>query len=175
MKTLNTGVFLLAGEILCDKILLKGVIFMLTVFDVAKYILDKYGAMSAMKLQKLIFYCQAMSLVWDDLPLFEEEFEAWAKGPVCRELFQAHKGKFMLENSNFLKSYNPDTSKITSEQKETIDTVMLSLGDLPPYRLSDMVHQEKPWLDARGDCPSGAKCTNVIPKISMLEYYAENW
>ncbi len=29
---------------------------MATVFDVAKYILDKYGAMSAMKLQKLIFY-----------------------------------------------------------------------------------------------------------------------
>ena len=57
---------------------------MATVFDVAKYILDRYGAMSAMKLQKLIFYCQAMSLVWDDVPLFENEFQAWVKGPVCR-------------------------------------------------------------------------------------------
>ena len=47
---------------------------MATVFDVAKYILDKHGAMSAMKLQKLVFYSQAMSLVWDDLPLFDDDF-----------------------------------------------------------------------------------------------------
>ena len=125
---------------------------MATVFDVAKYILDKYGEMSAMKLQKLVFYSQAMSLVWDDVPLFNEEFEAWAKGPVCRELFNAHKGKFMLHDSDFLKPYAPDIS-----------------------RLSDMVHQEKPWLDARGNCPAGARCSNVISKESMEEYYSEKW
>ncbi len=148
---------------------------MASVFDVAKYILDKYGAMSAMKLQKLIFYSQAMSLVWDDVPLFEEEFEAWAKGPVCRELFQAHKGKFMLNNSEFLKPYKPDTSNLTQEQRETINAVVNSLIDFPPYRLSDMVHQEKPWLDARKNCPAGARCSNIIPKTSMIEYYAKNW
>ena len=125
---------------------------MATVFDVVKYILNKYGEMSAMKLQKLVFYSQAMSLVWDDVPLFDEEFEAWAKGPVCRELFNAHKGKFMLHDSDFLKPYAPDIS-----------------------RLSDMVHQEKPWLDAHGNCPAGAHCSNVISKESMEEYYLEKW
>lgn len=148
---------------------------MASIFDVAKYILDNYGAMSAMKLQKLIFYAQAMSLVWDDIPLFEEEFEAWAKGPVCRELFQAHRGKFMLQDSEFLNVYSPDVSRLTAEQTETIDVVVKSLIDLPPYRLSDMVHQEKPWMDARGNCPAGGRCSNVIPKTSMLEYYSENW
>lgn len=146
-----------------------------TVFDVSKYILDKYGAMSAMKLQKLIFYCQAMSLVWDDVPIFENDFEAWAKGPVCRELFNAHKGKFMLQDSSFLNEYNPNISNLTPEQIETIDTVVSSLIDFPPYRLSDMVHKEKPWIDARGDCPVGARCSNVIPKTAMLEYYSQNW
>lgn len=148
---------------------------MATVFDVAKYILDKYGAMSAMKLQKLIFYTQAMSLVWDDVPLFENEFEAWAKGPVCRELFQTHKGKFMLQDSNFLSAYDPDTSNLTPEQKETIDVVVTSLIDFPPYKLSDMVHQEKPWIDARGNCPAGERCSSIIPKKAMLEYYSRNW
>lgn len=28
-------------------------------------------------------YCQAWSLVWDDTPLFEEDFQAWTNGPVC--------------------------------------------------------------------------------------------
>ena len=148
---------------------------MATVFDVAKYILDKYGAMSAMKLQKLIFYSQAMSLVWDDVPLFEDDFEAWRKGPVCRTLFNAHKGMFMLTDSKFLEPYKPDTSRLTAEQKETVDAVVGSLIDYPPYVLSDMVHKEKPWLDARGDLPSGARCKNIIPKTAMLEYYMENW
>lgn len=60
---------------------------MANVFDVAKYILEVKGTMSTMKLQKLCYYAQAWSLVWDDKPLFGEEFEAWANGPVCRELF----------------------------------------------------------------------------------------
>ena len=38
----------------------------ITVFDVANYILNKQGSMSAMKLQKLVYYSQAWSLVWDD-------------------------------------------------------------------------------------------------------------
>lgn len=148
---------------------------MTTVFDVAKYILDKYGEMSAMKLQKLVYYSQAMSLVWDDVPLFENDFEAWVKGPVCPELYEAHKGMFMLNDSNFLDKYSPDISHLTAEQKESIDTVVDSLIDYPPYRLSDMAHQEKPWQEARGDLPSGARCNNIISKESMLEYYSVNW
>ena len=45
---------------------------MANVFDVAKYILEKLGTLSTMKLQKLCYYCQAWSLVWDDTPLFDE-------------------------------------------------------------------------------------------------------
>ena len=51
------------------------------VLDIAAYILCKQGAMTAMKLQKLVYYSQAWSLVWDDKPLFRERIEAWANGP----------------------------------------------------------------------------------------------
>ena len=34
--------------------------------DVAAYILRKQGTLPAMKLQKLVYYSQAWSLVWDD-------------------------------------------------------------------------------------------------------------
>jgi prophage ps3 protein 01 len=148
---------------------------MATVYDVAKYILDKYGAMSAMKLQKLVFYSQAMSLVWDDIPLFEDDFEAWRKGPVCRSLFNAHKGKFMLDDSSFLDPCSPDVRRLTAEQEDTINAVVDSLIDLPAYRLSQMTHSEDPWKDARGRLPESASCENIISKETMQEYYAENW
>ena len=54
------------------------------VFTTAKYILETKGTMSAMKLQKLCYYAQAWSLVWDDNELFQEELVSmgeWADMP----------------------------------------------------------------------------------------------
>jgi uncharacterized phage-associated protein len=52
-----------------------------SVFDVAQYILRKQGGMTTMKLQKLVYYAQAWSLVWDEEPLFDQPIEAWSNGP----------------------------------------------------------------------------------------------
>lgn len=148
---------------------------MVTVYDVAKYIMDKCGPMSAMKLQKLVYYSQAMSLVWDDVPLFEDDFEAWAKGPVCRALFNAHRGKFMLMDSSFLDPFHPDVSNLTKDNIETIDAVIEGLKDYAPYQLSEMTHKEDPWKNARIGYSAGEHCDNIISKESMLRYYSKNW
>ena len=66
---------------------------MASVFDVAKYILNKKGRMSPMKLQKLVYYSQCWSLAWDDKPLFNNRIEAWANGPVVRDLYTFHRSK----------------------------------------------------------------------------------
>ncbi len=68
----------------------------LSVHDVAAYILKKQGEMSAMKLQKLVYYSQAWSLVWDEKPLFRAQVEAWANGPVARSLYDKHRGQFAV-------------------------------------------------------------------------------
>lgn len=69
---------------------------MTSIFDVAAYVLDKLGVMTTMKLEKLCYYSQAWSLVWDERRLFPERFEAWANGPVCPDLYHAHKGMFKI-------------------------------------------------------------------------------
>lgn len=74
-----------------------------------------------------------------------------------------------------MKKYDVDLDRLTGTNKETIDVVINSLKDLPAYELSKMTHREMPWLEARGDCPEGAICTNIITKESMLDYYQENW
>ena len=73
---------------------------MATVFDVTNYILEKIGKMSTWKLQKLCYYSQAWHLAWTGKPIFGEEFEAWANGPVCVELFHAHQGKFVVDTDD---------------------------------------------------------------------------
>lgn len=72
----------------------------MNVFDVAKHILHELGATQAWKLHKLAYYCQAWSLAWDDEPLFEEDFQAWANGPVCPELFRKHSGMYRVREED---------------------------------------------------------------------------
>lgn len=140
---------------------------MANVFDVAQYILKKQGPMTAMKLQKLVYYSQAWSIVWDEKPIFNEKIEAWALGPVVRELYELHKGAFDLSS---IKTGNPNS--LTAAQKETIDAVLLAYGDKTAQWLSDLAHYEKPWNEARQGISDGASCSNEITLASIHEYYS---
>lgn len=140
------------------------------VFDVVKHILQKTGRISTMKLQKLCYYAQAWSLVWDDEELFPEEFEAWANGPVCRALFNFHKGKFAIGANDI-----PETlcgGSLTASQIETIDSVLEYYGDRDAQWLISLTHLESPWKNARAGVAPGMPCDACITKESMSEYYA---
>ena len=138
-----------------------------TVFDIAKYILHQRGQMSTMKLQKLCYYAQAWSLVWDDTPLFDEDFSAWRNGPVCKPLFDVTRGKFSVTEED-----EPgDIAKLSSVQKRTIDEVLKSYGDKDAQWLSSLSHMEKPWQEARGNDSFDDKSDRIVTKESMGWYY----
>ena len=87
---------------------------MASAHDVAAYILECHGRMTAMKLEKLVYYCQAWSLVWDERTLFDERIEAWVNGPVVPELYRVHRGQFHLDewpqgDPSILEDYQIDT------------------------------------------------------------------
>lgn len=140
---------------------------MANVFDTAKYILEQSGPMSTMKLQKLCYYAQAWSLVWDDSPLFEENFQAWANGPVCPELFFKTQGAYSVSASD----ETGGIGDLSAGQKDTIDRVLEHYGSHNAQWLSQLTHMEAPWIQAREGVPSGAGCSNVITKESMEMYY----
>lgn len=140
---------------------------MVTCHDVAKYILAARGPMTAMKLQKLLYYSQAWSLVWDERPLFKETIEAWAFGPVVPEIYQEHKGRFMVSEWE-----QGDTSAIDAEGRETIDAVLEYYGGKTAQYLSDLTHAEAPWRTARRGVPDGAFSNAEISHAAMHEYYS---
>ena len=146
--------------------LMEGGETMASALDVAAYILHKKGCVTSWKLQKLIYYSQAWSLVWDGAPIFDEPIEAWANGPVVRHLFEAHKGQFLVSQ---IPGGNPD--RLTPEQKESIDVVIDSYGDMSPQYLSDLTHMEDPWILAREGIPAHVRSDRVISLESMAEYY----
>ena len=141
----------------------------LTVFDVAKYILE-WRPMSHMKLQKLVYYCQARSLVWDDAPLFNEPIQAWVNGPVCWELYNQLRGRFQVFAVHL--GDLGDSSRLTDTQRETVDEVLRFYGDKDAQWLSDLTHMEQPWAKAREGLPDDRRTDREITWESMHEYYS---
>lgn len=140
---------------------------MANVFDIANYILEKHGAVTAMKLQKLVYYAQAWSLVWDEKPLFDEEIQAWANGPVVPALYVTHSGQFKVETIP-----GGDATRLTEDEKETVDGVLEFYGGMTSQNLSALTHRENPWREARNGLNIGERGNRVITHFSMHEYYS---
>jgi uncharacterized phage-associated protein len=113
--------------------------------DVAAYILDKLGPMTAMKLQKLCYYSYAYHLAWEDRKLFPEHFEAWANGPVAPALYRLHRGTLTVEPGDI----PGDPRALDGGEKESVDLVLDAYGSYSAHQLSLMTHNEKPWQAAR--------------------------
>ena len=139
---------------------------MARVHDVAQYILEQMGELTTWKLQKLVYYSQAWSLVWEDRPMFGERIEAWANGPVCRELYNQHRGQFAI---GLVPGGNAQA--LDPADRETVDAVLEAYGGLSSQQLSDLTHMERPWRDARGNTPPGERSDAPITLDSMAAYY----
>jgi uncharacterized phage-associated protein len=143
---------------------------MASVFDAAQYLIDKIGIMTAIKLQKLVYYAQAWSLVWDEAPLFADKIEAWANGPVVYSLFERFRGLYHI----YPHSKIGDSSNLADSQRETLDAIIRDYGPKDSHWLVELTHLEDPWRQARqraGAMP-GQKCREEITHADMAEYYS---
>lgn len=137
--------------------------------DVARYIIEcQDNEISTMKLQKLMYYSQAWSLVWDEEPLFNSKIEAWANGPVVRELFNQHRGHFIAD----IDMFPGDSANLEDYEKETVDAVLRGYGHLTGQQLSDLSHSELPWRKAREGVEGGAASTNEVSLDEMQQFYS---
>ena len=134
--------------------------------DVAKYLV-KSLPMDNLKLQKLLYYSQAVHLVLNNkVPLFPEDIEAWDYGPVVPEVYREYK-PYGFEN---IIIDLDEQSSLPLEEMRSVDMVMSTFGRLSGTELINQTHHEAPWRNAyRPGRPS-----NVISLDSMYEYFKEN-
>jgi uncharacterized phage-associated protein len=138
------------------------------VLDVAAFLLRAHGPMNAMKLQKLVYYSQAWHLVEYRSPLFDEEIQAWAYGPVVYELYKQHRGSLVVEAI----AGKPDLVSADPAATRVLRAVWSQYGGLSSAELSRLTHSEMPWQDARRE-PEGETGRSPITPASMLAYYSQ--
>lgn len=141
---------------------------MTTIFDVARYILEKRNNVTAYELQKLCYYSQAWSLALEGNRLFGERFEAWVNGPACRDLFRSHKGNFIVSRSDLTEG---DRDNISPNACDVIDSVLEKYQGMSGDELRERTHSELPWQYARRGYKDGAYCKVKINEDIMRDYY----
>lgn len=142
------------------------------------YILEKYGKMSHLKLQKLLYYIESYHLASFDDSIVEDEFEAWIHGPVSRKVYDTVKDLSILygeihytqEEGEILPSVQLN-EKLTGDQLQLIDDVLIELTPLSGFELENMTHSEFPWQYARKGYGPADRCNATIPKTIMHEFY----
>jgi uncharacterized phage-associated protein len=137
--------------------------------DVAQYILDNYGPMNTMKLQKLCYYVQAWSLAWNRGSVFPEPIEAWRRGPMIRSLFNQHRGLYSVSSVNGNASVVNANSQVRATIKDVVAFYLPKTGE----ELSLLTHAEKPWRDARArdSAADDDYSSAVISNDSLRDYY----
>jgi uncharacterized phage-associated protein len=118
-----------------------------------------------LKLQKLLYYAQAWSLVFRGEPLFMEEFEAWVHGPVVPTLFRRFKHLRWAPIDEEVHPLND------AELNVFLGSVLTAYGKSTAGELERLSHSESPWKDARGDLAPDVSSRNEISKESMREFY----
>lgn len=140
-----------------------------TVHDAAAHIVDHFDhPITTMKMQKLAYFAQGWAYDLLGRHMFAEDFQAWRNGPVCSELFQKHRGKYMLSSWPHGSSAN-----LPEEEKIVLDAVLRNFGALSGEQLSEFTHEPgTPWDRVRQEqrVPSGKPTAAVIPKS-----YIEDW
>ena len=146
-----------------------------TAAQIAEYILDKANKegrpISNKKLQKLVFYSQAWSIVLNNKRLFPEKIEAWVHGPAVRTLYV----KFKEFGYSPIKTDGDAgvVSEISLKDRKLLDDVWNVYGKFDASYLELLTHSEKPWQDARQGLQSHESSENEITPSSLKDFYSE--
>lgn len=123
------------------------------ILDAAKYIIHlsysvKSRSLTLSKLQAILYLAQGWSYVWDNAPLFEEDFIAseLASGVINKTISHYFKDyfKWLIE---IPEKYGCIPVAMTEEEKETLEIVWTTYSDKNVFQLGDMIKKQEIWKD----------------------------
>ncbi|SEB99087.1 Uncharacterized phage-associated protein [Nocardioides exalbidus] len=137
--------------------------------DVAEVIVARLPGISAMKLQKLLYYVQSWHLAITDRPLFDEDFLGWSDGPVVYEVWKARQDHRTRRHSD-----GSATAELPYDASVIMELVLAEYGGRSGDELSALIHLEAPWNDARVGLRDGEQGRSQVSKESMARFFRDH-
>lgn len=142
---------------------------MISIHEVAKYIIENGEDITPKKLQKLSYYAEAWcNALLNEKLVDDTHFEAWVHGPVSPELYQEYKNYGWNEINEPAQDVEYSFS---NKEKEILDSVLETYGHLSGNELEAITHEEAPWLNQRKGLGETESSNNIIRFEDMKNYY----
>ena len=136
--------------------------------DVANWFLKKSPAQHK-KLQKLSYYAVAWGYALLDSAICKnDDFEAWAHGPVNTLLYSKYRDSGWLPITQI-----EEVPKFDKYTEDVLEFVWESYGELTQFQLENLSHSEIPWQKTRGGLPESEKSNEKIDPCDMKKFYRE--
>lgn len=137
-------------------------------------ILDKLEDVSPLALEKIIYYIQNLYMLKYKKPLFKENCEAWAHGPVYKNVYEAFKTfKYNpIEDDRFqiLKYYDKN---LNSDVSEIIELAINTFGMYSAKALEKITHNEDPWKNTYNESASLLGLDQTMKLEDMNKYFKD--
>ncbi|MGN0383662.1 MAG: Panacea domain-containing protein [Eubacterium sp.] len=138
------------------------------------YIFKKAEEVTPLALQKMLYFIQGIYMVLFGVELFDEECEAWAHGPVFKDVYEVFKSfKYNPIDDTRFSMFQNRFNELSDNEKKVIDLVVESFGMYSGKTLELITHGETPWMDARINCLPGEPSNEIISKESIKKYFLE--
>ena len=143
---------------------------MASVFDVANFFITaenkrEQGSMTNLRLNKLLYFAQVMSLLEYNQPLFCDDFEAWSLGPVIPAIYRQYK---VYKDCPIETPEKVNYSLFTSEEIRLLFDVFSLFKNMTTARLVELSHcKDGPWDKAYA---AGSE-NSVISLEDMCQFY----
>ena len=122
---------------------------MVSIMQAARYLVflsyeKKRSSLTPLKLQKILYLAQGWSFVWDDKPLFEEEFEAWQYGPVNTAVYS----QFRKYGRDEIPRVEGSSCLEDQDAIDTLNAVWREYAGYSAFELVELTHSQTPWKNA---------------------------
>lgn len=139
---------------------------------VIAYLFERLEEVTPLMLQKLLYFIQGIYLAIYGSPIFDEDCEAWAHGPVYPEVYELFKDfKYNPIDDARFALLEGTKGALTDNEKKVIDLVTNTFGMYGGKVLERITHSEEPWKHARRGCADGIPSNELLPKDEIMDYY----
>lgn len=122
------------------------------------------------KLQRLVFYAQALNFAIHKKPLFNEDFEAWVHGPMSPDIYYKYR---KYRNKDIPKQDIKITERLLDNI--SIKAAWDMYGEYDVVYLQRKVVREIPFKVIRSKYDFWESSNEVIPKALINEYYSRKY
>lgn len=133
--------------------------------DAAQYIISQFAEkdmiITNVRLQGILYFVQAQSLIALNEPMFDDTMEAWSVGPAISEVYRAYK------NNNF-QSVGLKKARIGNTDKFLIDFVLEQCSKYTTSELIRIICNQPPWTESYK--PGQHK---IVSKGKFTKYFAK--